>query len=98
MKTLTVLIASLLLLTSAFADLGTSIYTATTGTGKATSSGCVYVNFVLSGFTGSVGNASFSNLTFSLPVHSAFQSGAGQRLNPIPYSVTSGTLVITEVK
>lgn len=95
MKTVLLL---LLIPSIAFAQLGTSVYTGATGSGKATSAGCVYVNFVLSGFTGSVGNASFSNLTLSLPVFSAYQSGAGQRLNPIPYVVTSGTLVITEVK
>ena len=98
MKTTLILLASLLISFSAFAQLGTSVYIGATGSGKATSAGCVYVNFVLSGFTGSVGNASFSNLTLSLPVQSAYQGGSGQRLNPIPYSVTSGTLIVTEVK
>jgi hypothetical protein len=95
MKTILIL---LFFITSAFADLGTSIYTGTTGTGKATSAGCVYVSFTLSGFTGTIGNAAFSNLTLSLPVESGYQGGVGQRLNPIPYVVTSGTLIITEVK
>lgn len=98
MKALLVILTSFLISFSVFAQLGTSIYTATTGTGKATTAACVYVSFTLSGFTGTIGNASFSNLTLSIPVNSAYQSGSGQRLNPIPYSVTSGTLVITEVK
>jgi len=98
MKTLTAIVISILLATSAFAQLGTSVYLATTGSGKSTSAGCVSVTFVLSGFTGTIGNASISNLTFILPVYSAYQSGAGQRLNQIPYSVSSGTLIITEVK
>jgi hypothetical protein len=98
MKTTLILLASLLISFSAFAQLGTTIYVAGTGTGKATAAGCVYVNFVCSGFTGTIGGAAISNLTLSLPVESAYQSGAGQRLNAIPYVVTSGTLIITEVK
>jgi len=95
MKTLLIL---LLTVTSAFAQLGVSSYVATTGSGKSTAASCVSVTFVLSGFTGTIGNASISNLTFVLPVTSAYQSGSGQRLNPIPYSVSTGTLIITEVK
>lgn len=98
MKILIVIITSLLISFSAFAQLGTSMYTATSGSGKSTSAGCVYVSFTLSGFSGTIGNVSFSNLTVSIPVPSAYQTGAGQRLNPIPYSVSSGTLIITEVK
>ena len=98
MKTTLILIATVLISFSAFAQLGVSTYTATTGSGKSTSAACVSVTFVMSGFTGTVGNASISNLTFILPVYSAYQGGAGQRLNPIPYSVSSGTLIITEVK
>jgi len=98
MKTILVILTSFLLATSALAQLGVNSYLATTGSGKTTSASCVSVTFVLSGFTGTIGNASISNLTFILPVYSAYQSGAGQRLNPIPYSVSSGTLIITEVK
>ena len=94
----TTLLILLLTVTSALSQLGTNVYTATAGSGKTTTAACVYINFTLSGFTGTVGNASFSNLTLSIPVMSAYQSGAGQRLNPIPYSVSSGTLIITEVK
>ena len=98
MKTILILITVVLISATAFAQLGTNMYLGTTGSGKATAAGDVYVHFTLSGFTGTIGNAAFSNLTLSIPVMSAYQSGSGQRLNPIPYVVTSGTLVITEVK
>lgn len=84
--------------TSVLADLGVSVYTGATGTGKTTAQGDVYVSFTLIGFTGSVGNASFSNASVSIPIQSGYQGGVGQRLAAIPYSVTSGSLVITEVK
>lgn len=84
--------------TSVLADLGVSVYAGATGTGKTTAQGDVYVNFTLIGFTGSVGNATFSNASVSIPIQSGYQGGVGQRLAAIPYSVTSGSLIITEVK
>lgn len=98
MKTILVILASLFFLTSAFAQLSTTMYVAATGTGKTTAANCVYVSFTASGFSGTIGGAAFSNLTVSIPVMSAYQSGSGQRLNAIPYVVSSGTLIITEVK
>lgn len=80
----------------AFGDLATNIYSAT-GTHQ-TAGACVFIQFNLIGFTGTVGGASFSNITTTLPVYSAYQSGSGARLNAINYVVTSGTLIITEVK
>ncbi len=92
------LLSFLLIPTLAFADLGVTIYSATTGTGKATQAGTVYVNFAAVGFTGTIGNAALSNVTINWPISSGYQGGVGQRLNAIPYIYTSGTLVITEVK
>lgn len=97
MKTILVILISLFL-TSAFADLGVSIYSATAGSGKTTSAGCVYVSFTVVSCTGTIGNATLSNNTFSIPVVSGYQGGVGQRLNAIPYSVSSGTMIITEVR
>ena len=92
------LLLLLLIPTLAFADLGITIYSATTGSGKATQAGTVYVNFAAVGFTGTIGNAALSNVTINWPISSGYQGGVGQRLNAIPYIYTSGTLVITEVK
>lgn len=94
MKTLLVILTSLLLSFSVFADLGVSIYTATTPQSP-TKAGCTQVVFDMIGYTGTIGNASFSNVTHILNI----QVGRdGDRLNQIPYTVSSGTLVIAEIK
>ncbi len=97
-KLILILVGVLFLKAFVFADLGVTMYAATTGTGKATQAGTVYVNFAAVGFTGTIGNASLSNVTLNFPISSGYQGGVGQRLNAIPYIYTSGTLVITEVK
>lgn len=95
-KILAAVAAVVLFAQIASANLATNIYIAT-GTSK-TSDTDIYVAFNLIGFTGTIGGAAFSNVTTNLQAFGAFQTGAGIRLNAINYIVTSGTLVITEVK
>ena len=92
----TILIAVLSLISaSAFADLGVSIYAAV-GKGN-TQQGDVYVEFDLVGFSGTVGNATFSNATLDISIPT-FSTGGATRLNSIPYNVTSGSLFVTEAR
>lgn len=96
MKTLLVIVTSLLICLSAFADINVTNYTATTGSGKSVARGCSMVIFDLVGFTGSIGNVSYSNITKVLTVNPS--NAEGQRIGPIGYVVSSGTLNIMEVK
>lgn len=93
MKTLIIL---LLFVTSAFADVNVTSYTAVAGSGKNVARGCVQIIFDLSGFTGSVGNVSYSNRTIVLTVQAT--NSEGQRIGSVPYNVSSGTLNITELR
>lgn len=91
-KTLAILFLSAGL---ALAEMGVTNYTATTGTNKRVSSGCKYVMFDLVGYSGQIGNVTYSNITKQIQV---FTGQDGDRLSDIPYTVTSGTLNILEVR
>lgn len=77
------------------ADQAVSAYTGATGSGKSVSRGCTFILFDMTAFTGSIGNATFSNVTRQFPVYALHQ---GDVLSAVPYAVTSGTLVILEVR
>jgi len=93
MKSLCLIFLIALGISTARADKAVNIYNAPTGSGKSVAHGCTYVLFDLIGFTGTIGGASFSNQTVLLPIP-ALQDG--QTLSAIPYTVTSGTLIVTE--
>lgn len=82
---------------SAFADKAVNIYNAPTGSGKSIANGCSYVQLDLSGFTGTISGATYSNQTLQLQIHVGPSTG-DVRLSAIPYTVTSGTLRIVEVR
>lgn len=86
-------LALLFIATAAFADKQVNAYNAPTGSGKSVAHGCTYVLFDLVGFTGTISGASFSNQTVLLPIPA---SQDGMTLSAIPYTVTSGTLIIVE--
>lgn len=95
MKTILVIFTSIFLSFSSFAsDLSTSIYSGTTSQSP-TKPGCVQVIFDMIGYSGVIGNATFSNVTHVLSIAPGRD---GDRLNQISYTVTGGTLVIVEVK
>jgi hypothetical protein len=62
-----------------------------TGTGTI-KHGCRYVLFDLVGFSGSIGNVTFSSITKLLPIPAQSQDTLGD----IPYTVTGGTLNVIE--
>ncbi len=96
MKTVIVILTSLLILTSAFADVSMTGYLAVAGSGKNVTRGCVQIVFDLSGFTGTIGNISYSNRTVVLTVQAT--NSEGQRIGAVPYSVSSGILNIMELR
>jgi hypothetical protein len=91
MKTLLIL---LLTITSVFADLSVNVYSGTTAQSPVRR-GCTQVTFDMVGYSGVIGNATFSNVTAILPVS---VSRDGDLLGAISYTVTGGTLFIVEVR
>jgi hypothetical protein len=98
MKTLTVVLISLALTFSAFADLAVSIYKPNSN--GSVRAGCVQVTFIMTGvFTGTVGNATFSTTASTQTVIPISAVGDGKTLNEIPYTLAgAGTLIISEVR
>lgn len=88
-------VVALALVASVKADVAVSIHPGSTGSGQQVSAGCSYVLFDLVGFSGTIGNATFSSVTKQIAIP-AYSNGMGQRLSAIPYSVTGGTLNIVE--
>ena len=86
----------LLIPTLAFSgQLGVTVYSGTTAQSPV-KQGAKSVTFDLVGFSGTISNATFSNITLVLP---AIMSGQdGDRLNDIPYTVTGGSLIIIDVR
>jgi hypothetical protein len=62
--------------------------------------GCAQVVFVMTGvWTGTIGNAAFSNATATQTVLPISAVGDGQRLGEIPYTIAgAGSLIICEVR
>lgn len=95
MKTTLVILTSLLLALSASAgDRSVNLYSGTTAQSPV-KRGCTQVTFDLVGYSGVIGNATFSNITTILTVQA---NQAGDVLGAISYTVTGGTLIIIEVK
>lgn len=95
MKKLISLIFIVGLTVSVFASpLAVNVYTGSTSQSPV-KQGAKSVTFDMVGFTGTIGNASFSNVTLAFPI-TATQDG--DRLNDISYTVTSGTLIIVDVR
>jgi hypothetical protein len=69
-----------------------SVYTAA---GTQVKGGTVQIVFDLDGFTGTIGNASYSNKTLIFTLQAAQD---GRELGAVSYTVSSGTLRITEVR
>jgi hypothetical protein len=89
------LVACALLSCTALASpLGVTVYSATTPQSPV-KQGAKSVTFDLKGFSGTIGNATFSSETIVLKI-SADQDG--DRLNDIPYTVTGGTMIIVDVR
>lgn len=80
--------------TARAAPLAVSVYNGTTSQSPV-KQGAKQVTFCISGFTGTIGNASFSNLTQVLQI---LAPQDGDRLNDIQYTVTSGVCVIIDVR
>ena len=98
MKTITVILASLLISLSAFADESVNVYKPSAA--GSTSRGCKEVTFIIQGvFTGTIGNATFSTAASTqtvIPVNAVWD---GQTLAAIPYTLAgAGSLIIIEVK
>ena len=89
------LVACSLFTLSAFAQpLAVNVYTGTTAQSPV-KQGAKQVTFDLIGFTGTIGNASFSGATQVVQI---LATQDGDRLNDIPYTATGGTLVIVDVR
>ena len=90
------LAACSLFVCSVFADnLSVNVYNATTPQSPV-KQGAKQVTFFLALFQGTIGNATFSSNTSTTLQILAAQDG--DRLSDIPYTVTSGTLVIFDVR
>lgn len=94
MKTILVILSLLFISFSGFADLGVTIYSGTTAQSPV-KRGCTQITFDMIGYSGVIGNATFSNVTAVLPISVGRD---GDLLGAISYTVTGGTLVIVEVK
>jgi hypothetical protein len=98
MKTITVLLASLLIATSAFADQAVSVYKPNSN--GSTTRGCSQVVFIMQGvFSGTIGNATFSTAASTQTVIPISAVGSNQMLSAIPYTLAgAGSLIIIETK
>ncbi len=98
MKTLLILVCSVILGFSAFADQQVNVYKPNAN-GKV-ARGCVSVVFVMTGvWTGTIGNATFANTTATQTVIPVNAIGEGKLLGEIPYTIAgAGSLIITEVR
>lgn len=98
MKTTLVLLTSLLLLTSAFADQNVSVYKPNSN--GSTTRGCSQVVFIMTGvFSGTIGNATFSTAASTQTVIPISAVGNGQMLGAIPYTLAgAGSLIIVETR
>ena len=95
MKILTVIIASFLISFSLWAaPLSVIPYQGTTAQSPI-KNGCASVTFVAIGYTGVIGNATFSNITQVIPITCGRD---GDTLGPITYTVTGGSLFIIETR
>jgi hypothetical protein len=98
MKTLLILICSVVLSVGAFADQQVTIYKPNSN-GKV-ARGCVSVVFQMTGvWTGTIGNATFANTTATQTVLPINAVGEGKLLGEIPYTIVgAGSLIIVEVR
>lgn len=98
MKTLLILLVSLLLSFSAFADLAVNVYKPNSN--GTVASGCVQVTFIMTGvFSGTVGNATFATTASTQTVIPFGPVSDGKTLAAIPYTLAgAGTLIIAEVR
>ena len=86
---------SLFLVCSAFGgQLAANCYSGTTAQSPI-KQGAKAVTFDLKGFTGTIGNATFTSETVTFTLSSGQD---GDRLNDIAYTATGGTIVICEVR
>lgn len=98
MKTIAVLLASLLISFSAFADQSVNVYKPNSN--GTVARGCVQVTFIMTGvFSGTVGNATFATTASTQTVIPITAVGDGKTLAAIPYTLAgAGTLIIAEVR
>lgn len=94
MKTTLVILASLFLFTSAFADQNITAYTGSTPQSPVRR-GCVQIVLVGVSFSGKIGNATFSSFTNVILLSAV---GDGQTLGELSYTVTGGTLHVVEIR
>jgi hypothetical protein len=98
MKTIIVILTSLLILSSAFADQNVIVYKPNSN--GTVARGCVQVTFIMQGvFSGTIGNATFSTAASTQTVIPITAVGDGKTLGAISYTLAgAGSLIISEVR
>ncbi len=98
MKTLLILLCSVVLGLSAFADQSVIVYKPNAN--GTVARGCVQVTFIMQGvFSGTIGNAAFSTAASTQTVIPIAGVGEGKLLAAIPYTLAgAGSLIIVEVR
>jgi hypothetical protein len=98
MKTLTVVLISLALTFSAFADQAVNVYKPNSN--GTVAHGCKQIIFIMQGvFTGTIGNATFNTAASTQTVVPISTVGDGKSLSEIAYTLAgAGSLIIVEVR